>query len=97
MKVTDLTVTLFAWDNLPPRQFGRHTGRIATGRTELGLVEIKTDEGVVGHSFLGSSNRGANYDAESLIRYLKPQVVGKNPLDHKPAPPEVSREHNSID
>ena len=28
MKITDVTVTLFAWDDLPARQFGRHTGRI---------------------------------------------------------------------
>ena len=28
MKLTDGTVTLVAWDNLPLRQFGRHTGRM---------------------------------------------------------------------
>ena len=38
MKISDVTVTLFAWDDLPPRQFGRHTGRMAGGRSELGLV-----------------------------------------------------------
>jgi hypothetical protein len=27
MKISDVTVTLFAWDDLPPRQFGRLTGR----------------------------------------------------------------------
>ena len=83
MKITDLTVTLFSWDDLPPRQFGRHTGRMPGGTSQLGLVAIKTDEGIVGHSFLGSSSRGANYDAESLVRYLKPVVMGQNPLERE--------------
>lgn len=83
MKITDVTVTLFAWDNLPERQFGRHTGRMAGGRSELGLVAIHTDEGVTGHAFLGASSRGANFDAASLIRYLKPLLIGQNPLDRE--------------
>src|SRR3954468_16690286 len=83
MKITDVTVTLFAWDDLPARQFGRHTGKMAGGRSELGLVTIKTDEGVEGHSFLGSSSRGANFDAASLIKYLKPLCIGQNPLDRE--------------
>lgn len=83
MKITDLTVTLFAWDDLPPRQFGRHTGRIASGSSELGLVTISTDEGIEGHAFLGSSMRGAGFDAASLVRFLKPLVVGQNPLERE--------------
>jgi len=83
MKITDVTVTLFAWDNLPERQFGRHTGRMAGGRSELGLVRIDTDQGVQGHAFLGSSSRGANFDAASLIKFLKPLLIGQNPLDRE--------------
>jgi L-alanine-DL-glutamate epimerase-like enolase superfamily enzyme len=83
MKITDVTITLFAWDDLPPRQFGRHTGRMPGGRSELGLVAITTDDGVVGHAFLGSSSRGANYDAASLVRFLKPLLIGQNPLDRE--------------
>lgn len=83
MKITDVTVTLFAWDDLPARQFGKHTGRMPAGRSELGLVSIRTDDGVEGHSFLGSSNRGANFDAASLIRFLKPLLMGQNPLDRE--------------
>jgi L-alanine-DL-glutamate epimerase-like enolase superfamily enzyme len=83
MKITDLTVTLFAWDDLPARQFGRHTGKMAGGRSELGLVTISTDDGVQGHAFLGSSSRGANFDAASLITFLKPLLIGENPLDRE--------------
>src|SRR4029077_16254735 len=80
MRITDVTVTLFAWDDLPARQFGRHTGRMSAGRSELGLVTVQTDEGVAGHSFLGSSSRGANFDAASLVRFLKPLLIGQHPL-----------------
>ena len=83
MKITDVTITLFAWDGLPARQFGKHTGRMPGGSSALGLVAIKTDEGVEGHSFLGSSSRGADYDAASLIRFLKPLLMGQNPLDRE--------------
>ncbi|MES2562076.1 MAG: mandelate racemase, partial [Pseudomonadota bacterium] len=74
MKITDVTITLFAWDDLPSRQFGRHTGKMPGGHVEMGLVTISTDDGVDGHAFLGSSNRGANFDAASLIRFLKPRA-----------------------
>ncbi|MFC1935923.1 hypothetical protein ACFLX9_04130 [Chloroflexota bacterium] len=51
MKVTDLTLTMFKWA-IPPwgtaeTSFG--------GEKQLGVVTIQTDEGVEGHSFLGSS------------------------------------------
>src|SRR5215210_639113 len=83
LKITDVVITLFAWDDLPARQFGRHTGKMTGGRSELGLVTIRTDDGIEGHSFLGSSSRGANFDAASLIRFLKPLLVGQNPLDRE--------------
>ena len=54
MKITDVTVTLFDWEGLPPRQFGRHTGRITGGTSQLGLVTLHTDAGVEGHAFLRS-------------------------------------------
>lgn len=83
MKITDVTVTLFSWDDLPARQFGRHTGRMAGGRSDLGLVTIATDEGVEGHAFLGSSSRGANLDAGLLIKFLKPLLIGEDPLNRE--------------
>lgn len=83
MKITDLTITLFSWDDLPARQFGRHTGRMAGGRSDLGLVTISTDAGVEGHAFLGSSSRGASHDAATLIKFLKPLVIGEDPLNRE--------------
>ena len=38
MKITDVTLTLFAWDDIPPTQYGAHS-RFA-GSSELGLLRI---------------------------------------------------------
>jgi L-alanine-DL-glutamate epimerase-like enolase superfamily enzyme len=82
MKIIDVTLTLFAWSNIPATTYGRHTGRFA-GKSQLGLVTIRTDEGVEGHAFLGSAMRGAHLDGESLVQQLKPLVMGQDPLDRE--------------
>ena len=79
MKITDVHLTLFAWDDIPATQYGRHTGTFS-GASQLGLLTIETDDGVRGHAFLGSAMRGAHMDGQSLIQYLKPLVLGQDPL-----------------
>lgn len=82
MKVSDLTLTLFAWSGIPPTQYGRHTGKFG-GTSQLGLLTLTTNEGVQGHAFLGSSMRSAELDAASLIQHLKPVVMDQDPLDRE--------------
>src|SRR5439155_1134817 len=82
VKVTDVTLTLFAWRGIPSTQYGRHTGRFG-GESQLGLLTVKTDAAVEGHAFLGSAMRGAHLDAASLIQYLKPVVLGQDPLERE--------------
>lgn len=82
MKITDVTLTLFAWDNIPATTYGSHTGRFQ-GQSDLGLLTVQTDEGPVGHAFLGAAQRPASNDAASLIRYLKPIVMGQDPLERE--------------
>ena len=77
MKVTDLTLTLFNWSFSPWR-----TGQTSVGDdVQMGIVTIHTDEGVEGHSFLGTFYQGADVFAKLLLGVLKPRVVGRNPLD----------------
>src|SRR4029453_11995350 len=52
MKISDVTLTLFAWGGIPPTTYGRHTGRLS-GSSELGLLTIRTDAGVGGHALPG--------------------------------------------
>ena len=82
MRITDVTIRLFAWEGIPATQYGRHTGAFS-GRSDLGLVTIHTDQGLEGHAFLGSSSRPASNDAITIIRALKPLLVGEDPLDRE--------------
>jgi L-alanine-DL-glutamate epimerase-like enolase superfamily enzyme len=82
MKITDVTLTLFAWGGIPATTYGRHTGRFS-GSSELGLLTLRTDAGLEGHAFLGSAMRSAALDAQSLLRVLKPLVLGQDPLDRE--------------
>jgi L-alanine-DL-glutamate epimerase-like enolase superfamily enzyme len=82
MKITDVTLTLFAWDDIPATSYGAHTGKFA-GASRLGLLAIATDEGQVGRAFLGSAFYPADMDGATLIKYLKPILLGHNPLDRE--------------
>ncbi len=82
MKITDVTLTLFSWSDIPATTYGRHTGRFS-GASELGLLTLRTDEGLEGQAFLGSAQRSATMDAASLIRFLKPLVLGQDPLERE--------------
>ena len=76
MKITDLTITLHRWD-VPKTTYSDEAG----GTKQVGVVTIKTDEGVEGHSFLGSAFQGADEFAGHVLQRLKPLVIGRNPLD----------------
>ena len=42
MKITDVTLTLFGWDDIPATTYGRHTGKFG-GKSKLGLLAVTTD------------------------------------------------------
>ena len=78
MKITNLKLDMFNWVSEPwmtgvGTQFG--------STQQLGVVTVETDEGVSGNSFLGSSRMGADHFALGLIEFIKPIVIGRNPLD----------------
>ena len=82
MKIVDVSVTLFAWRDIPAVQYSDRNP-IAAPTSELGLVKLVTDEGIEGHAFLGSSIRGARLDVVALMRHLKPVVMGRDPLERE--------------
>ena len=82
MKITDVTLTLFSWENIPATSYGAHTGKFS-GSSKLGLLSIHTDEGITGHAFLGSAFYAADLDGPGLIRNLKPLLVGQDPLQRE--------------
>ncbi len=82
MKISDVTLTLFAWDNIPSTSYGAHSGSFS-GTSALALLRLVTDQGIEGHAFLGSAMNSATTDAQGLITHLKPVLMGKNPLDRE--------------
>ena len=82
MKITDVTITLFAWDGIPTINYSPMSGQMG-GSISMGLLTISTDEGVEGHAFLGTSSQGADFDGPSLIAHLKPRLMGKDPLQRE--------------
>ncbi len=83
MRITDATLTLFAWDDLPQISYARRSGHGIGGTSDLGLLRILTDEGLEGHAFLGSAQWPASLDAAGLIRFLKPVLLGADPLERE--------------
>jgi L-alanine-DL-glutamate epimerase-like enolase superfamily enzyme len=79
MKIDAVDCTLFAWDDIPPTKYTAGAQN-RTGRSNLGLVRIGTDAGLDGHAFLGSALNPAETDAGALIRFLKPVLMGQDPL-----------------
>ena len=61
MKITDVTVTLFAWEGLPTISY--HIVQKAGQKHDLGLLTITTDEGIEGHAFLGKVIEPGSSDA----------------------------------
>ena len=80
MKITDVTVTLFEWNDIPMKSYD-HAVKAITSSSDLGLVRIQTDEGVEGHALLGLCVHPASLEAPYIIRFLKPILMGQNPLD----------------
>jgi L-alanine-DL-glutamate epimerase-like enolase superfamily enzyme len=82
VRISDVTLELFKWDNSIADE-SLSIGNKVTAAPQLGLLRIMTDEGVEGHAFLGSPLHSADADALSLIRYLKPLLLGRDPLDRE--------------
>ena len=77
MKITELSVTMFNWNTA---SWGTATGTFG-GHRLLGVVSVKTDEGVTGNAFLGSSRQGADAFVGPMMEFLKPALLGRTPLD----------------
>jgi L-alanine-DL-glutamate epimerase-like enolase superfamily enzyme len=54
------------------------------GKRDFLFITIKTDQGVEGHCMAGGhSTGGAKHAADSIVNFLRPELVGKNPLSHE--------------
>jgi hypothetical protein len=77
VKITDLSVIMVNWASGPWATATASFG----GTRQLGVLTISTDEGVEGHAFLGSSRQGADAYVGPMMEFIKPAIMGRNPLD----------------
>ncbi|MBH68141.1 MAG: mandelate racemase [Rhodospirillaceae bacterium] len=82
MKIDDVALTLFKWNDIPPTKYAAGSSN-SSGESILGLLKIRTDDGVEGYAFLGSATYSADLDCKGLIRFLKPILMGADPLDRE--------------
>jgi L-alanine-DL-glutamate epimerase-like enolase superfamily enzyme len=79
MKIDAVDLVLFDWPDIPATRYTAGSRNLA-GQSNLGLLTIRTDQGIDGHAFLGSATNPAETDAGALIRFLKPLLLGQDPL-----------------
>ena len=68
MKITDVTLTLFAWESIPATTYGHHTAR-PTGKSDLGLLAVVDRRG----------HRGPRL-SRHLVEPGEPRRAGADPL-----------------
>ncbi|MBT4267579.1 MAG: mandelate racemase [Deltaproteobacteria bacterium] len=95
MKITNLSVTLFAWNNIPMKSYDADVV-MKTTASDLGLVRIETDQGIEGLGLLGLSMHPASLDAKHIIRFLKPILLGQDPLDRERLYQALSRTRHQV-
>ena len=80
MKITDVKVTVWEWQDIPPTRYTLSVKSSGTRSTHMALVRIITDEGIEGHAFLGNALSSLGNDANTIIERFKPMLVGQDPL-----------------
>ncbi len=73
--------------------FGVGTG----GTVPLGVLSIRTDEGVEGNTFLSYPGPGPAAIGEQIVTFLKPILVGRDPLELGVLTTAVSRMYRFVD
>lgn len=82
MKIDSVELVLFDWVDIPPTRYTA-AARTFSGRSNLGVLIVRTDDGIEGHAFLGSALSPADSDAANLIRVLKLVLMGQDPLERE--------------
>ena len=80
MKITDVKVVVWEWNDIPPTRYTLNVKSSGTRSTHMALVKIITDEGVEGHAFLGNALSALGNDAQLIVDRFKPMLVGLDPL-----------------
>jgi L-alanine-DL-glutamate epimerase-like enolase superfamily enzyme len=77
VKITDVRIVLHASPARGRLPFGARTD----GKVPLGVLVIETDEGLQGTDFVGGPGPGPAIIGQQIVNFLKPLLVGRDPLD----------------
>ena len=80
MKIDAVELTLFAWDDIPPTKYTPGAQNLSRARATSACSASGPTPASTGNAFLGSATNPAETDAGALIRFLKPILMGKDPL-----------------
>jgi L-alanine-DL-glutamate epimerase-like enolase superfamily enzyme len=76
VRITDVSIVLHDRRTDVLKVFG-----VRDGRLPMGVLRIETDEGIEGNSFVSSPGPGAAAVAAQIVTFIKPLLVGGDPLD----------------
>ena len=76
MQITDIDIVLHDRRTESLAVFG-----ITNGELPMGVLTVRTDEGIDGHNFLSFPGPGPEAVARQITTYLKPMLIGQDPLD----------------
>ena len=78
LKITDVKVTILSYPLAPDRQW--ITAKAVTWKTDLILIEIMTDKGIVG---MGETSpyAGPEQVKKTIDELVRPTLIGQNPFD----------------
>ena len=90
MKITNLLFRVFRW----PRSNVIRNGTMTYGDGVLFLLDVHTDEGLVGQGWLGGTAAERPLELFTVYRdYFTNWVIGKNPLQSSSIVGEIERSH----
>jgi L-alanine-DL-glutamate epimerase-like enolase superfamily enzyme len=73
LKITDIRVQI--------AEIRNEYGRGQSPDFPLGVLSIETDEGITGHDFMSLPGIGPRQTGEQILNFVRPRLIGRNPLD----------------
>lgn len=89
MQITDIRVELAGI----PNEYGRGQ----PSKFPLGVLSIETDEGITGHDFISIPGLGPRQIGEQILSFVRPRLLGRNPLDIGAIWNEIARYGRNVD
>ncbi len=80
MRIDDVRVVLYQWE-LPPLP-AAYLGPFRGGTVDVGVLVIRTDDGLEGNALLGDANGGGPEQGRAVVTHLKPALIGRDAWDH---------------